>query len=359
MDYSHWLFDKFSITKLHNAFKGYFPVKGIKPVTSYRYSKPICRSVYNYNSVSRNIQLSSSCDCANSQFCNPDHGHVITGNMAIFAEYNLDEVVKHGTNFRVSKVNNPALVFHVFKKNINAFILKIAVKYNYTTMAFQEWREFILGNAYDIIYRQEYVKPVVKVSEHKNDIERLHDKYVVTYVDKVASNFAVTCKAYYCELLETTYSNDLVFQKCNSPISIKNRISAFYRKLKLNITTFKCPYLIMIPKFHKHPLKFRSITVGCNTYMKSANVALFKVLSYVMNVVEKDHVSLIVNNSYAVVNNVKKMDNINDMLSLDFMDLFNSIELEDLMHVMLNLFEEYDLSKIITIAMYTNLLTFL
>ena len=55
----------------------------------------------------------------------------------------------------------------------------------------------------------------------------------------------------------------------NSFNANKNKqVHAFYKMLKLPHKNFNYPYLVLIPKFYKKPVKFRTVTVGCNIYVE-------------------------------------------------------------------------------------------
>ena len=46
-------------------------------------------------------------------------------------------------------------------------------------------------------------------------------------------------------------------------VSKNKQIHAFYKLLKLPHDNFNYP-LVLIPKFHKKTIKFRTVTIGCN-----------------------------------------------------------------------------------------------
>ena len=44
--------------------------------------------------------------------------------------------------------------------------------------------------------------------------------------------------------------------------------------VKIPPTNFNYPYFVLIPKFHKNPISYRTVTVGCNSYSNSASKIL-------------------------------------------------------------------------------------
>lgn len=84
-----------------------------------------------------------------------------------------------------------------------------------------------------------------------------------------------------------TIPNDSTFKITNTSKSINNcRIHSFHKLIKITIVNFKYPNMISIPKFHKTPIKFRTVTVGCNYYNNSAfNIILDNLIQiYVLTI---------------------------------------------------------------------------
>ena len=52
----------------------------------------------------------------------------------------------------------------------------------------------------------------------------------------------------------------------SSNVNKNKQIHAFYKLLKLPHNNYNYPCLVLIPKFHKKPVKFRTVTIGCNNY---------------------------------------------------------------------------------------------
>ena len=110
----------------------------------------------------------------------------------------------------------------------------------------------------------------VIVSFNKNqlfkNLKSLQNNFIFTYVDKAPNNYAIICKSYYHQLLNFILSSDTNFKHSTDSINVKNKqVNAFHKLLKIPQSNFNYPYLVLIPKFHKSPVKFRTVAVGCNT----------------------------------------------------------------------------------------------
>ena len=66
--------------------------------------------------------------------------------------------------------------------------------------------------------------------------------------------------------------------KEKSTIIIK-KIVAFYKLVKFKIKNINFPYVTVVPKFHKTPKAFRSITCGTYIYSSLASKLLLKYLT--------------------------------------------------------------------------------
>ena len=110
-----------------------------------------------------------------------------------------------------------------------------------------------------------------------------HAVGTAAYVDKALNNYAIICKSFYYPLFNCVLSSDTNFKPSNDSIYVKNKIHAFYKLLKVHQSNFNYPYLVLIPKFHKTPVRFWTVTVDYNTYSNNANKILLNVLKQIYN----------------------------------------------------------------------------
>ena len=74
------------------------------PTVSYKYTKTIGPSVFNFKKVTENINLASNdcttCNCSSSAYLYQPLGHVVTGDLSIIINKKLRRLIKKGPNFR-------------------------------------------------------------------------------------------------------------------------------------------------------------------------------------------------------------------------------------------------------------------
>ena len=109
--------------------------------------------------------------------------------------------------------------------------------------------------------------------------------------------------------------------------------------LKLRHNNFKYRYLILIPKFHIKPIKFCAITIGCNTYSNNASKFLLRILKQIYDFSINNN-SHCLKNGHQLIEYINKLKNITKIVTYDFTDLFNSINLNDLNHIINLLFKK-------------------
>jgi hypothetical protein len=130
-----------------------------------------------------------------------------------------------------------------------------------------EWVKSIRGISKSRIRNMETIYPsVFSKPEVRNELERLHEEFVLVPVDKTCNNIVFDCKARYynCILNElginstfgnstytpTTLSKDEILQNHRSVLD------TFNIHVPVNgMNEFELPYLYWIPKLHKKSLQ--------------------------------------------------------------------------------------------------------
>lgn len=361
VNFTNKTFNHLRCNRIFKNHQSVFPVKNLKIITAFKYNTPVSRRIYNYNDISKKLFYSKDqpCECMEeSEFFNKDHGHIITGNTKIVNNINLRELMNLGTGFRISNNYNYKVTLNIFTENIDTFIYNNAVYYSLPINAFNEWKYNIIKD-FELIYGQHpVVKQCIKINKVNAiaEIKNLQKSFVISYIDKVTSNYAFTCRFYYCAKLKEVYSDTTLYSKTliNQEI-IQKRLIALYKKVGIIIKNIKFPYLVLIPKLHKTPVKFRSVTVGCGSYLEIANKKLLKIISniyYHMNQLG----GIIIRNSYEAIKILNNLPIISYFKSFDFADLFNSINLGDLKEIMLQAYEKYDLQQFCGYNIYKTLI---
>lgn len=89
----------------------------------------------------------------------------------------------------------------------------------------------------------------------------------------------------------------------------------------MNSNNYNYLYIVVIPKLHKNPLKFRTVTIMCNAYTNNANNLLLTILTKLYDVTIQQHNKHRIKNRFQLVDNIKKLNNINNVKTFDFNDL--------------------------------------
>jgi hypothetical protein len=103
---------------------------------------------------------------------------------------------------------------------------------------------------------------VFSTPEVRNELERLHEEFVLVPADKASNNIGFVCKAHYynCILNELGINSTFGNPTYTPTVLSKDEILQNHRSVldKFNIPTnrmneFELPYLYWIPKLHKTP----------------------------------------------------------------------------------------------------------
>ncbi|GFY20503.1 reverse transcriptase domain-containing protein [Trichonephila clavipes] len=203
--------------------------------------------------------------------------------------------------------------------------------------AFNQFRSYVATEIRELDFT---VENEIMYKDLKSSIENIQNDFVITYVDKVSANYAIICKYFYSKLLCNHILNNNSFQKS---IHINreddNRPLALNKRLNIHLNNIKYPSIFLTPKFHKSPIKFRSITNGYNTYITRSGKILQSLLQ---NLIDNLQNTAIIKNSLEIARVTKDMM-ICSMHGFEFGDLFNSIDTDDMIKVLQLIYDKYEL----------------
>ena len=273
------------------------------PVVTYKLGKTIRNKIFNFKDIvsssmleldNLNIIDDIECDCQSSPYCDPDHGHVITGNLNIVQNNSLKKLLSKGPNFREKKTINFSKAKSDIVSALDDLIERLKDKYNYSQHDFQSWKKKVIENLDLKVNKLKETVTVKRTSPVLSDVnalkhlDHLQQKYVITPIDKASNNFAFICKKFYLKKL----LNEVDFLNGNSPTYTKNASSAevcieenveFCSQLgyKINENEKCLPIMYWIPKMHKSPIGSRFIVASkvCSTKQLSASISkVFKLI---------------------------------------------------------------------------------
>lgn len=344
--YSNKELNNIKFNQIFHKYSNLLPIKNVKVLKAFKYSIPMGRKIFNYNKISREIDLDNdtndNCLCDNSEFStfiNSHYGHILTGDINIVKDLELRKIMSYGTKYRLPIKYGNSASFKLLKMDIEKFIYSMACQNSVPVEAFAHWKYKVLENFKSNLHcKKEYF------DNHKiqNSIRDLQKFLTIVYIDKCASNYAFICQKLYKNLLKTELNNCTGLTKINSSSTIvTKKIIALYKQLKISNNNYNFPYMVLIPKFHKTPITFRTVTVEFNTYTNKAASKLLSLLKIVNEEIVHKKYNIYIKNSFELIEEIKQFPKIYEINTYDFKDLFNCLNIKDLYSVMVQLFKEY------------------
>ena len=104
------------------------------PAIVYSLEGPILNKIFNYKQTVADIDTNDlvtygtgleSCDCESSEFCDPHHGHILTGDLRVIDNQKLRKLVSRGPNFREPKMINWGHCKTEIKSGLDTYITKV------------------------------------------------------------------------------------------------------------------------------------------------------------------------------------------------------------------------------------------
>ena len=320
-----------------------------KPTVVYKYGPTVRDKIFNYNTVIGDFIPDSTCTCHSSEFLDKDHGHVVTGDLNIIKNSDLKNLIRKGPNFREPRTINWKDTEKSLKEDVSKFISKWSDKVGIPEVCFSEWRNAVFGHLEDKIKRlkkrSKYVKHVSVIKSCSEELKELHEKYVMTPIDKASNNVGFICKKYYLELIKKE-TESATYEECGDTVNetIDHLRNGSYNVgISVGKEFDSLPSIHALIKMHKNPTKFRFIIGSRRSVMKPAAKTLVKILKLVMNVHRRycDKILYytgvqrfwIVENNEKVLKNMEKISkkgNARNVEMFDFSTLYTKISQEDL-----------------------------
>ena len=129
-------------------------------------------------------------------------------------------------------------------------------------------------------------KQVLQDTNCSKELLELHNKFVITPIDKASNNIALTCKTYYINTILQELNSE-TYQQAESTEAIINNQVEKNKTLKCITPSEnrKLPIIYAIVKMHKKPVKFRYIIAARKCVAKQ----VAKKLTQVLKLVKKSH----------------------------------------------------------------------
>ena len=167
-----------------------------------------------------------------------DHGHVITGNLAIVENSKVRTLLEKGLNYREQTAPCKFKAFNAVKMGLTEYIQKISERTSKPICMFKAWKAEILSLVRQQLSSLKSYKFNNVLSSHtaKVELHKLHDKYVLAPTDKAANNVTFICKKYYLQLLDKELNNSGAYAKSTDTVEqVMTKHKAFMLSLGLKI----------------------------------------------------------------------------------------------------------------------------
>ena len=337
------------------------------PACTMKLDPPIRSKILNYRETVSSLMVHidedvsfvenlPSCDCADSEFCDPHHKHIVSGDLRIITNTKLRKLFSKGPNYREPTTLNYRKCKQSIESSLTSSISNLATKYDLSIESFSAWKSKILKLVDDRIKILKsrrvpgITKPILQDEDAVRSLSDLHSKFVVVPIDKAANNVALICKRYYIQTLldevgvpgnaSPTYKlskedpDDVIFN--NAALCEKFGITLEERLKTL-------PFMYWLPKMHYSPPRARFIIASSSCSTKPLSKVTSSIFKHIFNQVQNFHKKRYFyknDNRFWVIENsspiIEKLTRINvrkkakDISTYDFSTLYTKLPHDDL-----------------------------
>ena len=277
------------------------------PTVIYLRSRTIGSSVFNYKDTVDNViagdwkpESSLTCNCSKSNFCDPHHQHIVTGDLRFIENRKLRTLLSNGPTYREAQNVDWRKFSEDLKSGLDTCVSKWAKKEKVDESLLSEWKVKVFNETKSKVETlkkscSKRKSATLSSKEVKSVLEKLQKDFVFVQTDKASNNIAIVCKKFYIEkslkelgVLQKRKQDDNTYTKID--VDIKSIIKRHARYLKSNLGTVDMPeafpFLYWIPKMHKKPFskqRYIAASYSCTTK------PLSQLLTKILKLVEKEH----------------------------------------------------------------------
>ena len=345
------------------------------PVVTYILGSTIRNKILNYKDTVNSILVndehsppfdSEPCDCSQSEFCNPDHQHIITGDLRIIENNKLRKLLTKGPNYREPRSLNFGKAEVNIKSAIISLIDKICLNPKYDKVSLLNWKTLVLNKVKERIktlkrkHQPRKTKPILSEPDVVEYLKSLQHKFVIVTIDKAANNFAFVCKRFYISrlLLEVGVGDSGGTQTYSRVIKATHEIisenKSFCKEFGLDLTEEEesLPIMYWMPKMHKSPVGFRFIVASKMCSTKPLTKVISRVFKLIYMHIESFHRKnkfyshynkfWVVQNTFPIIDRLNKLNSQKKAKSIstfDFSTLYTTIPHHLLVQILSELIE--------------------
>ena len=247
----------------------------IKPTVAYTYDCPAGVLFCNYKkyilSEYDKTTTETQCGCETSEFCDPYHGHIVTGNIDLIKDQTLKNLFDKGFKYIPHRHLDVRMMIKDLEQGLAEYTKKMAKLFKMDQMEFVPWYNMV-KEMFTLNLEKHLVtcQNECDLSNHIwSSLRKFQKQFIITPVDKANNNYGFICKKFYGQLIgkELGASNYLSIEE--SKQAIIQTLSEDLSSLGLFDPLFThLPFLYLIPKFHKNPIKFRPIIASKSSITK-------------------------------------------------------------------------------------------
>ena len=300
------------------------------------------------------------CSCSDSSFCDPHHGHIVTGDLRIVENAKLRKLLTKGPNYREKKTINYSKCIKEIDNSLNVCASNLANKYNIDISLFDNWISIVKQKLAEkvrhlkSIKTPQQTKPILQDDNVIRYLADFHNKYVIVPIDKAANNIAIICKQFYVmRLLKevgTLGNPDPTYQlSSENAIDIINDNMELCERYGLTLQEHQktLPIMYWTPKMHYTPSRARFIVSSAKCSTKPLSRVVSNTFKLIFNQVQNFHNKSrfyknynrfwVINNSKPLINklttiNTKKKAK--EISTFDFSTLYTKLPHNDLLRVL-------------------------
>jgi len=373
LNFTNNILDKVNLAAVLRSNDCRFPINNVKPILSFKYNKTLGNIAKNHRqTITLDVQP-SNCNCdvfRNTTYFDNNHDHIVTGDLSFVDNIELERLLNMGTKFRLQKFKDRNKILKQLDEDIDSYAVYCSEAFGYPLTTFNAWKHCMKDGIHNNLKKFFQIKNNNIAHDNMKaaflKLKELQKSFVFTSIDKAENNFAIICKFYYLQLIDFELKNSITYKKDDSEVDHLYKIMADWHKI-LNVkqkstTTTSIPFLYLIPKFHKNPVKFRFIACGVKSPLKTIGLVFQDLLTRVIKKInfatsyEDTNQNWIIYDNKKVLDILNNVDFITSVDTFDFENLYTSLPLEDIKETLIQLHATFELEDIVSIIKWTNLL---
>ena len=339
------------------------------PTCTMKLDPPIRSKILNYKETVSSLKIVvdedvsfvenlPSCDCSNSEFSDPHHKHIVSGDLRIVSNPKLRKLLSKGPNYREPKMLNYRNCRKSIESSLSSAVEKFATKYDLSVEALSSWKAKILELVDDRLRVLKFwkvpsiTKPILQDEEVITALSELHNNFVVVPIDKASNNVSIICKRFYIHKLlnEVGVPGDAspTYKLSDQdPCDIINNNELLCDKfgISLDERLKTLPFMYWLPKMHYNPPRARFIIASSTCSTKPLSKVTSSIFKHIFNQIRNFHLKSrfyknynrfwVIENSFPIIEKLTRINekkNAKDISTYDFSTLYTKLQHDDLIN---------------------------